>query len=89
MKIINNLGGWDILRTFNIYNWDPQRVLRDLQAEFMVPAFFSVSVVPDNKLPGHNIVRIDPGGLGLPDKTFYHRFPNDSSIQVRMLQVCL
>jgi hypothetical protein len=28
MKIINNLGGWDVLRSFNLYNWDPHRVLR-------------------------------------------------------------
>jgi hypothetical protein len=27
-------------------------------------------------------IRISPAGLGLPEKTFYQRFPNDSSIQV-------
>ena len=25
MKIVNNLGGWDVLRTFNRYNWDSYR----------------------------------------------------------------
>ena len=25
MKIVNNLGGWGVLRTFNFYNWDPHR----------------------------------------------------------------
>ena len=83
MKIINNLGGWDVLRSFNLYNWDPQRVLRELHGDFMVPAFFSVSVVPDSKKPGQNIVKINPDGLGLPEKSFYNRFHNDSSIKVR------
>ena len=29
-----------------------------------------------------NIVRVAPSGLGLPDRTYYTRFPNDSAIQV-------
>ena len=24
-KIVKNLGGWGVLRTFNFYNWDPHR----------------------------------------------------------------
>ena len=36
LKIINNLGGWDVLRSFNLYNWDPHRVLRELHAEYQV-----------------------------------------------------
>ncbi len=27
IKIVNNLGGWDVLRTFNLYNWDPHRLI--------------------------------------------------------------
>ena len=27
IKVVNNLGGWDVLRTFNLYNWDPHRYL--------------------------------------------------------------
>ena len=46
-----------------------------------VDAFFRVSVSPDYSEPGQNTVTISPAGLGLPDKTFYQRFPNDSSIQ--------
>ena len=57
MKIINNLGGWDVLRSFNLYNWDPHRVLRELHAEFMVDAFFSIDVVFDHQRPGQNIMR--------------------------------
>jgi len=81
MKIINNLGGWDVLRSFNLYNWDPHRVLRELHSEFGVSAFFEVSVVPDPRAPGRNIVRVSPSGLGLPDRTYYTRFPNDSAVQ--------
>ena len=29
-----------------------------------------------------NIVRVSPSGLGLPDRTYYTRFPNDSAVQV-------
>jgi len=81
LKIINNLGGWDVLRSFNLYNWDPHRVLRELHADFRVSAFFEVDVMTDFRNPGQNIIRISPSGLGMPDKTYYHRFPNDSSIQ--------
>ena len=31
-----------------------------------------------------NIVRVAPSGLGLPDRTYYTRFPNDSAIQVSL-----
>ena len=80
--MINNLGGWDVLRTFNLYNWDPHRVLRELHADYSVPAFFRVDVITDYSNPSSNIIRISPAGLGMPDKTFYQRFPNDSSIKV-------
>lgn len=81
MKIINNLGGWDVLRSFNLYSWDHHRVLRELHADYGVSAFFHVDVVSDWQSPGHNIIRISPSGLGMPDRSFYHRFPNDSAIQ--------
>ena len=98
MKIINNLGGeisqagrdshtllsgWDVLRSFNLYSWDHHRVLRELHADYGVSAFFHVDVVSDWQKPGQNIIRISPAGLGMPDRTFYQRFPNDSAIQVR------
>ena len=86
LKIINNLGGWDVLRSFNLYNWDPHRVLKELHADFRVSAFFEVDVMTDFRNPGQNIIRISPSGLGMPDKTYYHRFPNDSSIQVNELK---
>merc|ERR1719336_3473976 len=81
MKIINNLGGWDVLRSFNLYSWDHHRVLRELHADYGVSAFFHVDVVSDWQKPGQNIIRISPAGLGMPERTFYQRFPNDSAIQ--------
>ena len=71
-----------MLRSFNLYSWDHHRVLRELHAEHGVSAFFHVDTVSDWQRPGHNIIRISPDGLGMPDKTFYQRFPNDSAIQV-------
>ena len=78
--------GWDVLRSFNLYSWDHHRVLRELHADYGVSAFFRVDVVTDWGVAGagqHNIIRVSPAGLGMPDKTFYQRFPNDSSIQVQ------
>jgi endothelin-converting enzyme len=49
VKIINNLGGWEVLRSFNLYSWDSHRVLKRLHAEYYVNAFFRVEVsVPPN-----------------------------------------
>ena len=73
-----------MLRSFNLYSWDHHRVLRELHADHGVSAFFRVDVVSDWRRPGQNIIRVSPSGLGMPDKTFYQRFPNDSSIQVRL-----
>ena len=80
---MRSIAGWDVLRSFNLYSWDHHRVLRELHADHGVDAFFQVSVVPDWQVPGQNIIKVAPSGLGMPDKTFYHRFPNDSAIQVR------
>jgi hypothetical protein len=58
IKIINNLGGWEVLRSFNLYSWDSHRVLKRLHAEYYVNAFFRVEVVPDVREPTRNIIRI-------------------------------
>ena len=83
LSLTDCIAGWDVLRSFNLYSWDHHRVLRELHADHGVSAFFRVSVGPDWQSPGQNIIQISPSGLGMPDKTFYHRFPNDSAIQVR------
>ena len=81
VKIINNLGGWEVLRSFNLYSWDSHRVLKRLHAEYYVNAFFRVEVVPDVREPTRNIIRIGPDGLGMPHKSFYHRLPTDPAVQ--------
>ena len=100
MKIINSLGGWEVLRSFNLYSWDSHRwgnsdpysstkaeimvsscrVLKELHAEHYVNAFFSIDVVHDVQNPSRNIIRIGPDGLGMPDKSYYHRLPDDPAV---------
>ena len=80
MKIINSLGGWDVLRSFNMYSWDNHRVLRALHAEHYVNAFFAIDVVNDVQNPSRNIIRISPSGLGMPDRSYYHRLPDDPAV---------
>ena len=43
VKIINQLGGWDVLRSFIIYQFDSTRVLTSLHAKYGVNAFFKVT----------------------------------------------
>jgi len=80
-KIINTLGGWEVLRSFNLYSWDSHRVLRELHAEHRVHAFFRIGVISDVTDPSRNIIQIAPDGLGMPDKSYYHRLPDDSAVQ--------
>ena len=81
LKIINALGGWEVLRSFHIYSWDAHRVLRKLHAEHKVDAFFSLGVRPDPSNPGTRAaIAVAPGGLGMPDRSYYHRLPDDPAV---------
>ncbi|CAB4070053.1 ECE [Lepeophtheirus salmonis] len=80
LKIINSLGGWHVLRSFNLYSWDSRRVLRELHSEFAVHALFRIGVVPDVQDPDYNIIAIYPDGLGMSDKSYYHRLPDDPAV---------
>lgn len=80
-KMINSLGGWEVLRSFNIYSWDSHRVLRELHAEHGVDAFFAIDVTSDVRHPANNLIRVRPAGLGMPDKSYYHRLPDDPAVQ--------
>ena len=80
-KVINSLGGWDVLRSFNLYSWDSHRVLRQLHTEHYVDAFFGIRVNVDVRDPARNIITIRPDGLGMPDKSYYHRLPDDPAVQ--------
>lgn len=80
IKIINALGGWEVLRSFNIYSWDSHRVLQRLHADYFVHAFFRVSVEAD-AYSDHNIIRIAPDGLGMPHRDYYlNRLPDDPAV---------
>ena len=74
------MGGWEVLRSFNLYAFDSHRVIKQLHADYGVNAFFKVDVVPDVKSPGRNIIRISPGGLGMPHKSYYQRLPDDPAV---------
>ncbi len=81
LKVINQLGGWDVLRSFNLYSWDSHRVLKELHAEHGVDAFFRIDVVNDVRAPQRNVVRVSPAGLGMPHRSYYHRLPDDHAVK--------
>ena len=39
-----------------------------------------IDVIADVKKPGRNVIRIGPGGLGLPHKSYYDRLPDDPAV---------
>ena len=69
LKVINSLGGWEVLRSFNIYAFDAHRVLKRLHAEYFVHAFFKVYVDSDAHTGHQNIIHIMPNGLGMPHRS--------------------
>nr|XP_023011571.1 protein gone early [Leptinotarsa decemlineata] len=75
--IINELGGWYILRDFNDADFDKNEVIKTLQVKHGVTPYFKISVQPNPNMPGQNIIRISPSGLGLPDKEYYYRDQDD------------
>jgi predicted metalloendopeptidase len=84
LKVINALGGWEVLRSFNIYSWDAHRVLQRLHADYFVHAFFRVYVEADAyaTAPGKNIIHIMPDGLGMPHRDYYlNRMPDDPAVK--------
>ena len=64
----SSLGGWEVLRSFNIYAFDAHRVLKRLHAEYFVHAFFKVYVESDSYSGQKNIIHIMPDGLGMPHR---------------------
>ncbi|XP_046444687.1 endothelin-converting enzyme 2-like isoform X1 [Daphnia pulex] len=76
IRVIDQMGGWGVLRSFSVYSWNFRMVLRRLHAEYGVNAFFRVDVVAHPNFPDKSIVRISPDGLGLPDRNYYYREPD-------------
>lgn len=73
-KIISTiLGGWHVLKDFNVHEWDVTSTIVQLHSKYSVSPFFKIDVVPDDKVSGQNIIQISPAGLGLPDRRYYYR----------------
>ncbi|XP_054719596.1 endothelin-converting enzyme-like 1 [Uloborus diversus] len=75
-QAIQEIGGWAIVKEPPAGLWDRNSVLMKLHVSFGVSAFFQILVEPDDRDPLRNIIKIVPGGLGLPGKDFYFK-PHD------------
>lgn len=78
LRIINELGGWHVLRDFSVQSFDYKKTLLKLHKKYGVSPFFKVSVVPDNRNPEKNIIQISPIELGLPDPSYYYRIAENA-----------
>ncbi|XP_063591468.1 endothelin-converting enzyme-like 1 [Penaeus indicus] len=77
-KIITELYGWNLMRdTWDRRRWEFDVVLTRLHAQFGVSPFFKVTVVPDPRREGHNIIKLVPSGFLLPHRSYYDRMPNN------------
>nr|CAD7396102.1 unnamed protein product [Timema poppensis] len=79
-RIINELGGWNVLREFSHFSWDYRVNLVKLHSQYGVSPFFKISVVPDPDSPERGVIKVSPAGLGLPDRSYYYRRP-DSQVE--------
>nr|CAD7585853.1 unnamed protein product [Timema genevievae] len=79
-RIINELGGWNVLREFSHFSWDYRVNLVKLHSQYGVSPFFKISVVPDPDNPERGVIKVSPAGLGLPDRSYYYRRP-DSQVE--------
>lgn len=78
-KMIDQLGGWHVLRGFSVHTWDYRLTLQRLHALYGVSPFFKVSVVPDPRDSLKSVIQVSPAGLGLPDRSYYYRH-SDSAV---------
>ncbi|CAG7817416.1 unnamed protein product [Allacma fusca] len=75
-RIILQLGGWQVFRTFRQNEFDFNRVFRKLQGDWRISPFFKIQVVLDPQGPSRNIIKISPSGLSLPDRSYYFKHEN-------------
>ncbi|XP_054286283.1 endothelin-converting enzyme 2-like [Macrosteles quadrilineatus] len=78
---INSLGGWNVLREFQVHSFDLRDTFTRLQADFGVPLFFKVDVVPDPYSEQDFIIQILPSDLGMPHKSYYYRSFNSKPLE--------
>ncbi|XP_076032223.1 endothelin-converting enzyme 1-like [Oratosquilla oratoria] len=77
-KIISELHGWTLMRdTWDIRRWEFEVVLTKLHADYGTSPFFKVTVVPDPRREGHNIIKLLPSGFSMPHRSYYDRLPNN------------
>jgi predicted metalloendopeptidase len=79
-KMIDQLGGWHVLRDFSVHSWDYRLALQRLHAVYGVSPFFKVSVVPDPRNSFKSVIQVSPAGLGLPDRSYYYRHSDSPAI---------
>nr|XP_027237808.1 endothelin-converting enzyme 2-like [Penaeus vannamei] len=84
-KIITELSGWNLMRdTWDRRRWEFDLVLTRLHAQFGVSPFFRVTVVPDPRREGRNIIKLLPSGFSLPHRSYYDRMPNNPFLHIRL-----
>ncbi|CAL4065627.1 unnamed protein product, partial [Meganyctiphanes norvegica] len=77
-KIITELHGWNLMReTWDLRRWDFDQVLTKLHSMYGVSPFFQVTVVPNPRKAGHNIIKLLPSGFAMPHRSYYDRMPNN------------
>ncbi|XP_069942305.1 endothelin-converting enzyme-like 1 [Cherax quadricarinatus] len=76
--IITKLNGWTLMReTWDRRRWEFDTVLVRLHAEYGVSPFFKVTVVPNPRSHGQNIIKLVPSGFSMPHRSYYDRMPNN------------
>ncbi|XP_035220970.1 endothelin-converting enzyme 2-like [Stegodyphus dumicola] len=75
-QAIHEIGGWAVINDSPGGHWSRQDVLKKLHVTFGVSAFFKLLVEADDIDPVRNIIKLVPGGLGLPSPKYYFK-PHD------------
>lgn len=80
-RILNRLNGWDVIGQWTVSAWDFKRVLIQLHGTYGVYPFFKPAVQLDTLLADKTILKLEPSGLGLPERSYYFRNRDDKVIQ--------
>ncbi|XKL65303.1 hypothetical protein PGB90_008723 [Kerria lacca] len=83
-KIIDSLGGWQVLKDFSASQWDSYKTLTALHSHYHISPFFQISVVPDIVNNKQNVIQLKPPLLGLPSASYYHQSETSPMIRSYM-----
>ncbi|KAH9498970.1 hypothetical protein Btru_004111 [Bulinus truncatus] len=61
-EVLPALGGWKVIGTWQGNNWDLNSVLKKVQSDFSVEAFYSVSVETDRNKQPTRLIHLRPSG---------------------------